>query len=463
MTNCAVCLAQIDLVPVHGVASATARTACGHDFHLSCLVRCLEYQGTSCPICRQSIDEELASAPRAWMSSPPGHSGERPASPRGGTGGTGGGPLASLAAVEAAVAVEIAESVRRSLAEDEAARRGSFGTTVASAAGGHTGATGMVSAPPGPFGDEDEPSEAVVQDHVATNPRQHEQRQPPRRRAPQQVSPSEAEAGLSPPPVWLIPPTPSSIAANDGITGASRRSRSRADSPSLGSLDFAMEVRRYAEEVAAAVARNLAEERLQRQRQHVQRPTGPAALNAPAGQQELPRLELEDLDAEAGGVASATGAAVDLGVDPGALAGLEEAVVRIHDANLQRARRARGARREAARAERGERRPRCERRPRFATGERAAAETGEVEERLLRTRLLDRLQLEIWDEAEEDFMVQEADEETSEPTGVGRHVDAGDSVNLGLGLGDFNVSDVVSVARAVLQSLDEEAATATAT
>lgn len=105
--TCAVCLLPLD----EDEGAAIVQTACRHRFHLSCLVRCLEHRSTSCPMCRQDIDAELADAPRPWMAMAAADVGSQHRS-----------VLMGLAATEASVAVEIAESVRRSLMEDETRR-----------------------------------------------------------------------------------------------------------------------------------------------------------------------------------------------------------------------------------------------------------------------------------------------------------------------------------------------------
>jgi len=103
--TCAVCLLALD--EAEGVA--TVQTACKHRFHLGCLLRCLEHRNTSCPMCRQIIDVELTAAPRPWMALANNPPHRRSA-------------LLSVATTEAAVAVEIAESVRLALSEDESRR-----------------------------------------------------------------------------------------------------------------------------------------------------------------------------------------------------------------------------------------------------------------------------------------------------------------------------------------------------
>lgn len=137
--SCAVCLSPLvrDAADEHGARTATVRTACGHEFHLVCLVRCMEVRGASCPMCRQNVDTELAAAPRPWMlgaRSPR----ERP---RHGFGSllrnaqAGSSPFRAaqdLHASDTAVAVEVAESVRRSLAEEDARSSSASGLHVLS-------------------------------------------------------------------------------------------------------------------------------------------------------------------------------------------------------------------------------------------------------------------------------------------------------------------------------------------
>lgn len=108
--ECAICLSHIQTG--QGSTEATVHTACGHDFHLACLLPCLEYRGVGCPICRQAVDADLVEAPRPWM---------LPQPRRGGSRGSGAAPTAATATAlaEAAVATEIAESV---LAEHDASR-----------------------------------------------------------------------------------------------------------------------------------------------------------------------------------------------------------------------------------------------------------------------------------------------------------------------------------------------------
>lgn len=215
---CAVCLLELS-----GDGTAMVRTACGHDFHLCCLLKCMEYQGTGCPICRQSIDAELADAPRSWISSMAARGVSRPSSQ-------------GLMATEAAVAVEIAESVRRSLADE------------------------------------------------------HEEL---------------ADSALS-------------VAA-----AAALRARAGRLASNGGAWDFPGDFRWYSE-IVEAVARSLAEE--------AQRPGISAMINAPgsgAHSDAAPprRLLTPWLPERRDG----DGFAHDFSVDPGALAGLEEAVGRLHD------------------------------------------------------------------------------------------------------------------------------------
>jgi len=102
------------LAPISDDGLASVQTACGHSFHLYCLLRCLEYRGVACPVCRQPIDSELAGDQRPWMGCSAGS--------RGSSGGGGSMPFPGHTVAETAVAVEIAESVRRSLAEEEVRR-----------------------------------------------------------------------------------------------------------------------------------------------------------------------------------------------------------------------------------------------------------------------------------------------------------------------------------------------------
>lgn len=219
-TCCAVCL--LELVE-DGLA--TVRTACDHEFHLCCLLKCMEHQGTGCPICRQSIDSELSMAPRPWISSLATRN-ELWTS-----------PLQGLAATEAAVAVEIAESVRRSLADE------------------HN-------------------EESVAAD----------------------VSGSAVSTG-----------------ADDVAAAAMLRARVGRIASHGGSGDFPGDLRWYTE-IVEAVARSLSEEA-------AQRPGSLTRNNASTtsdGVSMFPQLSESSL-------------AHDSGVDPGALAGLEEAVGRLHD------------------------------------------------------------------------------------------------------------------------------------
>jgi len=124
LPSCAVCLGELS-VPIspRGTGSAIVRTACGHDFHLSCMLSCLEHQGGSCPVCRQLVDDELAAAPRGWMGGrvrvrP--SAGRLPSTPRDGLSTTTGANLTSFSGDLAAMALHIAQNVRRSVRHEEA-------------------------------------------------------------------------------------------------------------------------------------------------------------------------------------------------------------------------------------------------------------------------------------------------------------------------------------------------------
>lgn len=262
MALCAVCLSPIE----DGGEAATVRTACRHHFHFVCLLKCMEHQGAVCPICRQAVDTEVAAAPRPWMGAA-GRATSRGASPfsRGLAGTPRSGALLGLAATEAAVAVEIAESVRRSLAAEEEAR------WVAPAAPVHVEA-----------GASNDIDLDVLNADV-------------------DVGPSRSQvAGMAVP---AMAPT------------LSRARNVPVPMRAVNRWDFPGEFRWYAE-IAEAVARSLAEDA-----QYLQQ----GAEGNDAGVDDGMSVE------------EALSAVSDV-VDPRALAGVEEAVLLLQDANILRAR-----------------------------------------------------------------------------------------------------------------------------
>jgi len=72
------------------------------------MLKCLESRGPSCPLCRQNVDEEVASESWSWSPAPQPQEGSTIFN----------SASHGLATIETTVAVEIAESVRRSLVED---------------------------------------------------------------------------------------------------------------------------------------------------------------------------------------------------------------------------------------------------------------------------------------------------------------------------------------------------------
>lgn len=314
---CPICLSPVD----DDGETAAVRTACRHHYHLGCFLKCMEHQGAVCPVCRQQVDVEVALEPRPWM-------GARRSSPhgvspfgRGLPGVPSSGALFGLAATEAAVAVEIAESVRRSLAAEEENR---WVTTTA------------------PDHADTSLDEDTVANAVASSRRPHE-----------------------------------SVMAMEPALSSRRRMRG------VNRWDFPGEFRWYAE-IAEAVARSLADEA-----QYLQQ----GAETPDAGSETTFSVE------EALSVVSDV-------VDPRALAGVEEAVLLLHDAQILRARH-----------------------------RSSAAVTAAMSALPLGSELTPTLRRHV----------QSCQRRAEE------HRTAG-----GMSIADFNVADVVGIARAVLRSLDED-------
>lgn len=59
---CGICLD-----PISTSCEAVVTTQCQHHFHLQCMCLCMEKHGSTCPLCRQMVDEKLCSEPRHWM------------------------------------------------------------------------------------------------------------------------------------------------------------------------------------------------------------------------------------------------------------------------------------------------------------------------------------------------------------------------------------------------------------
>mmetsp|Transcript_16019 Transcript_16019/g.29090 ORF Transcript_16019/g.29090 Transcript_16019/m.29090 type:complete len:399 (-) Transcript_16019:111-1307(-) len=336
---CPVCLSPVD----DDGETAAVRTACRHHYHLGCLLKCMEHQGAVCPVCRQQLDVEVAADPRPWMGVRRSNShGVSPFS-RSLAGTPPSGALFGLAATEAAVAVEIAESVRRSLAAEEENR------WVTPAAPVHADISD----------NEDSADPAIVGEAAG-----------PSRIA--RTGLTNAVGGSRRPgeSVMAMEPAPSSLSRRRSMRGVNR-------------WDFPREFRWYAE-IAEAVARSLADEA-----QYLQQ----GADASDAGSENTFSVE------EALSVVSDV-------VDPRALAGVEEAVLLLHDAQILRARH-----------------------------RSSAAMTAAMSALPLGSELTPTLRRHV----------QSCQRRAEE------HRTAG-----GMNIADFNVADVVGIARAVLRSLDED-------